>query len=100
MRIIIRRSGGFAGPLLNRTFEFNSEKLPPAEAKKLESLMSHCPLPALHNQRYHARGGADIMKYEVTIESAQGRASFLFDESAVPAEFRPVWELLAKKMEE
>jgi hypothetical protein len=96
MRIIVKRSGGFAGPLLNKTYEIQSEALSPAEEKKLDTLLAAVPFAALHNQRFHARGGADIMRYEVTIDAPQGVAVFYFDESAVPEEFKPVWNWIAR----
>ena len=99
MRIIVQRSGGFAGPLLNKTYEIKSESLSPAEENKLNSLLAAVPFAALHNRRFHARGGADIMKYEVTIDAPQGVAVFYFDESAVPEDFKPVWDLIAQRFQ-
>ena len=94
MKIIIKRSGGFAGPLLNKTVEIGSGTLSPAAEKTLAALLSAVPFAALHGQRFHARGGADIMKYEVTIDAPQGVAAFFFDESAVPEEFQPIWKFI------
>jgi hypothetical protein len=94
MKIIIKRSGGFAGPLLNKTVEIRSGLLSPDDEKALALLLSAVPFSALHDQRFHARGGADIMKYEVTIDAPQGVAAFFFDESAVPEEFRPAWQFI------
>ncbi len=98
MKITIRRSGGFAGPLLNRSFKVDTTELPPHDAKKIEALLAVCPLTALHNQRFRARGGADLIKYEVTIEGPASTARFLFDESAVPADFEKPWEYLSALM--
>jgi len=99
MRIIVQRAGGFAGPLLNKTYEIKSESLSPAEENKLNSLLDAVPFAALHNRRFHARGGADIMKYEVTIDAPQGVAVFYFDESAVPEDFKPVWNWIAPRFQ-
>jgi len=96
MKIIVKRSGGFAGPLLNKTLEIRSGMLSPDDEKALHALLSAVPFAALHDQRFHARGGADIMKYEVTIDAPQGVAAFFFDESAVPEEFKPVWQFIAR----
>jgi hypothetical protein len=96
MKIIVKRSGGFAGPLLNKTVEIQSGSLSPADERTLNALLSAVPFAALHNQRFHARGGADIMKYEVTIDAPQGVAAFYFDESAVPEEFKPAWQFIAR----
>jgi hypothetical protein len=99
MKITVRRSGGFAGPLLRKTFEFSPETLPAAAARKLQTLLEAGPLRALHNQRFHAFGGADLLKYEVLVETAEGSTRFFFDETAVPAEFAPVWKFLSERMD-
>jgi hypothetical protein len=94
MKIIVKRSGGFAGPLLNKSVEIRSGTLSPGDEKALAALLSAVPFAALHDRRFHARGGADIMKYEVTIDAPQGVAAFFFDESAVPEEFKPAWRFI------
>jgi hypothetical protein len=99
MKILIRRSGGFAGPLLAGSFTFETGDMPPAQARRLESLLAAIPPYALHGRRFHAKGGADLMKYEVTIETPDGTTRFLFDESAVPEEFGAAWKLLSELME-
>ncbi|MGD0781442.1 MAG: protealysin inhibitor emfourin [Candidatus Aminicenantales bacterium] len=96
MKIIVKRSGGFAGPLLDKTVEIDSGSLSPNDEKTLNALLSAVPFAGLHNQRFHARGGADIMKYEVTIDAPQGVAVFYFDESAVPEDFRPAWQFITR----
>ena len=99
MKITIRRSGGFAGPLLNKTFEVQTESMPPRAARRLETLIGAAPLASLRDQRFHARTGADLFKYEVNVETAEGPVKFFFDESAVPSEFKSVWEILQTRME-
>ena len=97
MRIVIKRSGGFAGPLLDKTVEIDSGTLGPAEERALNALLSDLPVASLHDRRSRARGGADIMKYEVTIDAPQGAAVFYFDESAVPEEFAPAWKYISER---
>ncbi|MCX6559923.1 MAG: hypothetical protein NTZ26_05350 [Candidatus Aminicenantes bacterium] len=99
MKISIRRSGGFAGPLLNKTLAVDTAAMPPAPARELEALLSAIPASALHGRRYHAKGGADILKYEVAMETPEGSVRFFFDESAVPEEFRPAWLVLEKMID-
>ena len=94
MKIIVKRSGGFAGPLLDKTVEIQSGTLSPDDEKALSALLSAVPFSALHDRRFHARGGADIMKYEVAIDAPHGVAVFYFDESAVPPDFRPAWQFI------
>jgi hypothetical protein len=96
MKITVKRSGGFAGPVLDKTVEIRSDALSPDDEKSLYAFLSAVPLAALHGRRFHARGGADIMKYEVTIDAPQGVAQFYFDESAVPEEFKPAWEFISR----
>jgi len=98
VKITIRRSGGFAGPLMSRTFALDTTELPPHDAEKIESLLAACPLAVLHNKRFRARGGADLLKYEVKIEGPASTTRFLFDESAVPADFEKPWEFLTALM--
>jgi hypothetical protein len=99
MKISIRRSGGFAGPLLAKSFVLETGNMPTARARRLETLLEAVPPAALHGRRFHAKGGADLMKYEVAVETRDGTSRFFFDESAVPEEFRPAWKLLSELME-
>ena len=99
MKISIRRSGGFAGPLLAKSFAFETGDMPQAKARRLESLIAAVPSSALHGRRFHAKGGADLTKYEVEIQTPDGPARFFFDESAVPEEFRSAWKALLELME-
>lgn len=99
MKISIRRSGGFAGPLLAKSFAFETVDMPQARARRLESLITAVPPSALHGRRFHAKGGADLMKYDVVIETPDGTSRFFFDESAVPEEFAKAWKLLSELME-
>jgi hypothetical protein len=98
VKIIVRRSGGFAAPNLDKAFELKTESLPHAEARIIEAFSSGPSIEALNNQSFRAAGTADSYRYEVAIETPRGPMKFLFDESAVPKSFQSAWNVLKKKI--
>lgn len=98
MKITIRRSGGFAGTILNKTYEVETESLPHQSARKVECVMDAWPADAPREQPSRTRSGADMFKYEVTIEKPGGPISLIFDEASVPDSFKPVWSILRTRM--
>jgi hypothetical protein len=98
MKITVKRSGGFAGPLTQKTFVLESGAFPPAVRRKLEALIAARPLASIRAPKAPPRGAADLLKYEVAIETAEGEQRIAFHESAVPREFQAVWDLLAPRL--
>ncbi len=94
MKITIRRSGGFGGTLLNRTFEVQTESLPRRAADEVERTLEALPadMPLAHATQ--TKGGADMFRYEVTIEGTDGPMVLSFDDGSVPEAFKPVWDIL------
>ncbi len=92
MKITIRRSGGFAGPLNARTRDLETSELPRARARRIEAFLASAAEAAEAGRKGRARPGADRLSYEVEIASAQGPRRLSFDESAVPPELRREWD--------
>lgn len=92
MRITIRRSGGFAGPLSARTRDLETSDLPRPRARRLEAFLESLQDAAETGRAGKAQPGADRLRYEVEIESEAGSRRLCFDESAVPPDLRREWD--------
>jgi hypothetical protein len=92
MKITIRRSGGFAGPLSARSQSLETTDLPRARARRIEAFLESVAGAAGAGRAKQARRGADRLRYEVEIESGEGIRRLSFEESAVPPELRREWE--------
>ncbi len=92
MRIEFVRSGGFAG--LQLTANFNSEALPPDEARALEQKIKDAGFFDLPARIMPASPGPDRFEYNVTIESDQGKHTVVINETVVPERMRPLLEHL------
>jgi hypothetical protein len=100
MTIKIRRSGGFSGPLLNKAWEIRTDSLPPQSARKLKSLLAAAPLASLQGRHFKSRTGNDLFHFEVIVETSENPVDFFFEESAVPALFKPIWNFLRPQMKD
>lgn len=89
MKLTIRRSGGFAGPLNARSRDVETSALPRARARRIEAFLESAGEAGGIKR---SRGGADRLRYEVEIESEAGTRRLSFDESAVPPELRRDWD--------
>ncbi|GEM_PF-3862612 len=99
MKITIRRSGGFAGPMNARMATLETEDLPPARARRLEAYLETLAAEAESGQTGAAPGAADRRSYVVEIEAEGGRRSVRLGESAVPPRLRREWdEILDRPM--
>jgi hypothetical protein len=92
MKITLRRSGGFAGPLNARTRDLETSELPPARARRIEAFLASVTDAGGSGRGGKARPAADRLRYEVEIESEEGTRRLRFDESAVPPELRREWD--------
>jgi hypothetical protein len=92
MKVHFRQSGGFAGLL--RAAEVDTKELAPAEARSIEELVREVldATPA----RAHTPG-ADITRYELTVDDGSGPCSCAFDDAnASPAASKLLGLLQAK----
>jgi len=92
MKITIRRSGGFAGPLSARSQSLETTDLPRARARRIEAFLESVTEAVETGRAQKGPGGADRLRYEVEIESGEESRRLSFDESAVPPELRREWE--------
>lgn len=86
MRIEIRTSGGFAGNISRPPLVLDTDELEPEAAREVETLAAG--LPGSDALSAPPGRGADLMRYDVLIEDADGRRHASYDEPAVPAEAR------------
>ena len=98
MKITIRRSGGFGGTLLNKTFEVRTESLPRRAADEVQRTLDTLPVAAPLAKAGRTKGGADMFRYEVTIEGPDGPVVLSFDDGSVPEAFKPAWSILRPRM--
>ena len=88
MRVRFQQSGGYAG--LIRGCEFDTESLPPEEARVLRSLVEKSNIKG--NQRFITRDAPDLRTYSITVEKNEESNSISFDDMTVP---KDVEELLS-----
>jgi hypothetical protein len=92
VRVELRRTGGFAGRTVH--VRLDSADMPPADAAQLVRLVSTLDLGRLKAGRSTA--GADLMRYELTIERGGQHWHGTVAEPAVPAELRPLLQFLTR----
>jgi hypothetical protein len=94
VRAELHRSGGFTGRRVS--VRLDSEQMPPADAARLVRLVSTIDLSRLGPERLPATGGADLMRYELTIERGGRRWHGVVSDPHVPAELRPLLQFLSQ----
>ena len=72
MRIIVRRSGGFAGTA-ETLRDIDTDNLDAASAAEIENLIQTLDTAARTNGAQAQPVGADFSKYEVTLSDGQGQ---------------------------
>ncbi|MBP1595135.1 MAG: hypothetical protein H6Q05_512 [Acidobacteria bacterium] len=92
MRVLFERTGGFAGIKLSASFD--SESLPPRQARRLEKLLEDCRFFRLPVRLEEAAPSPDRFLYKLTVESRNCVHTVHAGEGAVPAEMRPLLEWL------
>lgn len=88
MRLLVERSGGFAG--IGQTSSMSTDQLPAEEAKKLNALVEAAGFYNLPAVIRSPGTGADQFRYNVTVESERGNHTVQVDEDAVPPSLQPV----------
>ena len=95
MRVRFQQSGGYAG--LIRGCEFDTESLPPDEARLLRSLVKKSNIKG--SKRYVTRDARDLRTYSITIEKNEESDSISFDDMSVPKEVRELLSFLESRAE-
>jgi hypothetical protein len=90
MKVIFQQSGGFAG--LIRGCELNTDDLPAAEAKELQSLVKQSRLKNVKGGP--TPGARDLMVYEIIVETGDEVQRVSFDELSVPERVEPLIDFL------
>ena len=88
MRLVLERSGGFAG--LSQTYSISSEQMPAEEAQKVVDLVQAARFYELPSVIPSTEPGADRFQYRITVESEHGTHMVQVDEAAVPPRLQPV----------
>src|ERR1700676_3279526 len=88
MRILFKRSGGFAG--ISQTKSISTDQMPAEEAQKVTSLVQQAGFFALPPVIESTQPGADRFQYQISVDGEQGAHSVQVDESAVPPSLQPL----------
>ncbi|MGH3095032.1 MAG: protealysin inhibitor emfourin [Streptosporangiales bacterium] len=91
IRVELQRSGGFTG--LRRCATMDSDELPEEDARQLRVLVDVLDLQALQ----HVRSDHRLPALDLTIVRGSERVQATLDESTVPAELRPLIQLLDQR---
>lgn len=93
MQITFRQSGGYAGLIMGCQIDTNS--LTAEEAADLQTKVKQSGILQAQSQKTpHA---ADLLNYEITIETSQGKHQVTFDDSSLPQEALPLLEYLQRR---
>ncbi|GIM95884.1 protealysin inhibitor emfourin [Paractinoplanes toevensis] len=90
VRVELRRTGGFTGRPVHVVLD--SARLPPADAAELVRLVSAIDPGMLKSTATSA--GADLMRYDLTIERGPQRWQGTVSDPAIPARLRPLLQFL------
>ena len=93
MRVRFQQSGGYAG--LIRGCEFDTESLPPREARVLRFLVKKSNIKG--NQRFITKDARDLRTYSITVELNEESNNVSFDEMTVPEEVRELLNFLESR---
>jgi hypothetical protein len=86
MRIQFSQSGGYAG--LRMGCDLDTNLLSPDESTQLESLVKTSGVLTSHSRR--SKNAADLINYEITIETNQGIYQVRFDDLTLPESILPL----------
>ena len=95
MRILLERSGGFAGITVRRRLD--SDDLPASETRRLQSLLRKSRFFELPSRLVSAEAAPDRFEYRVTVETQGGTQTVEASDSAVPPELRPLLDWLMRR---
>ena len=90
MKIKFRQSGGYAGLIMG--CELDTDLLPPKKATKLQSLVEQSDI--LQTKSTHSENTADLINYEITIETKAAKHQVRFDDLTLPENVLPLLDYL------
>jgi hypothetical protein len=91
VRVEMRRTGGFTGRPLQVSLD--TARMPPADAERLRELVSTADLTGLGPAR-EPTAGADLMRYDLTVEHSGSRWSGTVADPDIPPGLRPLLQFL------
>ena len=93
MKIKFLQSGGYAG--LRMGCDLDTKSLSSEEATKLESLVKDSGILQTSSQR--SKNTADLINYEITIETKEGTHQTTFDDLTLPENVLPLLDYLQSR---
>ena len=90
MKIKFRQSGGYAG--LRMGCDLDTDLLSTAESTKLASLVKASGISQLKST--HSKNTADVISYQITIETNDGTHQITFDDLTLPESVIPLLDYL------
>jgi hypothetical protein len=90
MKIKFRQSGGYAG--LRMGCDLDTDLLSTAESSKLESLVKASGIS--QSKSSHSKNTADVISYQITIETKDGTHQMTFDDLTLPESVIPLLDYL------
>jgi hypothetical protein len=88
MRVVIERSGGFAG--MSRIQSFSTDDMPAEDGQKLQDLVDASGFYELPSVIHSDKPVPDAFRYKITVESGRGSHTVEIDEGAVPPRLQPI----------
>jgi hypothetical protein len=92
MRIVLERSGGFAG--ISQIKSISPDQMPADEAQKLTRLVENAGFYDLPSEIRSPHTDADRFQYKITVDSERGHHTVQVDEAAVPSRLQPLLDWL------
>ncbi len=92
MKIVVERSGGFAG--IRQTHTVSTDQMPKNEADHLTGLVQQSGFYQLPSVIRSTGPGADRFQYQITVDSERGTHSVQVDEGAVSPQLQPLLDWL------
>jgi hypothetical protein len=93
VKIKFRQSGGYTG--LQMGCDLDNKSLSPAEFSQLESLVKTSGIVGSNSSR--SENTADLINYEITIETKEGIHQVQFDDLTLPDSILPLLDYLQSK---
>jgi hypothetical protein len=92
-----KQTGGFMG--VNRLYEQNLSQLPKAEMQKLDQLVRQSGLMNASEKKTNPRA-CDVFIYDFSFTQAGKTYQAVFDDTTLPASYRPLVEYLKDKVKD
>lgn len=88
MRVVIERSGGFAG--MSRIQSFSTDDMPADDGKKLRDLVDASGFYELPSVIHSDEPVPDAFRYKITVDGERGTHTVETDEGAMPTRLQPI----------